>query len=1060
MKKRVLSFILAVVAVITTLPIVPLSSNAVAYDSSIVVNIAEDYASRGDTSYKNLCLGFVAKCFRSAYGFQSSSCCAYNYGSSYIDNTSKNDIPLGAVVFFGGSSVVCSGCGHKAGHIGIYVGDNKIIHSWSGKVQKTTIDYVINCGYPYRGYGWHGNYELSEGYLSKCIPHSSNLTVEITKATTLKTLPCSYRTDNKSQDVFTPPIGTQFKITNLLKNTANNYWYQTEYNGQTCYLYAGDAKTISANEGDITVSGLSVPSSLALGKSFSIKGLIKSSLLPLTEVGAYIYQGTTTSATPYMSSVQKIDNKYSYEVYNSKVDINLKFNNLPQGKYVYTLCAKVVNYSSNGTELKKAVEREEYLTVSSFSVGSTSGSTIFQPIWPTANAHKIHGLDTYFNGGTHNGIDILADSSDYNYQNIMSVANGEVYATRNKCSHENRGAGHACPDTWGNYFCIKHTVNGVTYFSVYAHVKYNSITVKAGDKVTAGQTIAQMGSSGGSTYYHLHLELWKGTYSDKNSQHAYTFDYFKNNPAQLSGLRFHKGFLNYNTTYKEWIKDNCSLNGDYYLYGTSHTHSYGAWEYSDTEQHVQYCSCGDAVYESHSLVLNNVWEPSCTYEGYIMYQCTICNTPIYETLPMIGHSYSNGKCIYCNQTHPNCVNGHNYSGIWYYLDDYTDIRYCDYCGYSTTINHQFINGICKRCGLTSFDCKYGHNYTSWVYNDCKTHKKQCNYCGQTDVDIHEYYNNWECIFCGYSSPECADGHDSYTSWYNYDSGTHARHCLNCGTVEYGDHWLDIDNGVIVTPATHTTEGLMKYYCFECEFSWPEIIDKIEEHNFGSRKDYNSTQHYRECECGEIEYSDHTFGKWENCGSSHVSECICGKTKYMYHEWDNGVVITPPSCTKTGETLFTCTVCKATEIGVSAKLDGHSFGAWQDYNDIKHKRMCDCGETEYENHNWDDGTTVSGVTTITCYDCKYQKAFVDTGDEPEIDENLPGGSFTGILGDVNLDGEIDAKDLTLLARHVAKIEYITDPKALINADINKDGGVSSEDLTKLARHVAKIEYIVQ
>ena len=87
-------------------------------------------------------------------------------------------------------------------------------------------------------------------------------------------------------------------------------------------------------------------------------------------------------------------------------------------------------------------------------------------------------------------------------------------------------------------------------------------------------------------------------------------------------------------------------------------------------------------------------------------------------------------------------------------------------------------------------------------------------------------------------------------------------------------------------------------------------------------------------------------------------------------------------------------------------------------------------------------------------------FVDTGDEPEIDESLPGGSFTGILGDVNLDGEIDAKDLTLLARHVAKIEYITDPKALVNADINKDGGVSSEDLTKLARHVAKIEYIVQ
>ena len=68
--------------------------------------------------------------------------------------------------------------------------------------------------------------------------------------------------------------------------------------------------------------------------------------------------------------------------------------------------------------------------------------------------------------------------------------------------------------------------------------------------------------------------------------------------------------------------------------------------------------------------------------------------------------------------------------------------------------------------------------------------------------------------------------------------------------------------------------------------------------------------------------------------------------------------------------------------------------------------------------------------------------------------------TALYGDVNLDGAIDAKDLTLLARHVAKIEYITDPQALVNADINKDGGISSEDLTKLARHVAKIEYITE
>ena len=64
----------------------------------------------------------------------------------------------------------------------------------------------------------------------------------------------------------------------------------------------------------------------------------------------------------------------------------------------------------------------------------------------------------------------------------------------------------------------------------------------------------------------------------------------------------------------------------------------------------------------------------------------------------------------------------------------------------------------------------------------------------------------------------------------------------------------------------------------------------------------------------------------------------------------------------------------------------------------------------------------------------------------------------LKGDVNLDGSVDAKDLTALARHVAKIQYITDPVALDNADVNSDGEVTAEDITKLARHVAKIESI--
>lgn len=59
-----------------------------------------------------------------------------------------------------------------------------------------------------------------------------------------------------------------------------------------------------------------------------------------------------------------------------------------------------------------------------------------------------------------------------------------------------------------------------------------------------------------------------------------------------------------------------------------------------------------------------------------------------------------------------------------------------------------------------------------------------------------------------------------------------------------------------------------------------------------------------------------------------------------------------------------------------------------------------------------------------------------------------------MGDLNLDGEVDASDLTLLARHVAKIELLQGA-ALTNADVDSDGDVDAEDLTVHARYVAKI-----
>ena len=83
-------------------------------------------------------------------------------------------------------------------------------------------------------------------------------------------------------------------------------------------------------------------------------------------------------------------------------------------------------------------------------------------------------------------------------------------------------------------------------------------------------------------------------------------------------------------------------------------------------------------------------------------------------------------------------------------------------------------------------------------------------------------------------------------------------------------------------------------------------------------------------------------------------------------------------------------------------------------------------------------------------------------EPQVIEKL---EIDFLIGDVNNDGVVTVKDVTLLQQYIAGFDNdgeplfdINDPKVFEQADVNGDGKIDIRDATEIQRYLA--EYIFE
>lgn len=222
--------------------------------------------------------------------------------------------------------------------------------------------------------------------------------------------------------------------------------------------------------------------------------------------------------------------------------------------------------------------------------------------------------------------------------------------------------------------------------------------------------------------------------------------------------------------------------------------------------------------------------------------------------------------------------------------------------------------VCHKNFDTNFD-----ELTDLVIPATGEHKWELVVGGYTDGATQ---HTVKCSVCGQKKDEAhADRPGDKSDKWESDKDSHWN-VYGCGTImnKTAHTW---DAGVETTPATCTKAGVKTYTCDVCKATKTEPIPVIA-HQYEWKHD--ETNHWQECSvCHDIiDKAEHTYASHKCEDTATCTKAECGYVKPAgQHNWDEGKVTTPATCTTDGVKTYTCKVCSETKTE-PIKASGHSL----------------------------------------------------------------------------------------------------------------------------------------
>ncbi len=307
-----------------------------------------------------------------------------------------------------------------------------------------------------------------------------------------------------------------------------------------------------------------------------------------------------------------------------------------------------------------------------------------------------------------------------------------------------------------------------------------------------------------------------------------------------------------------------------YVYPCSHEWTIWMFDGKDLVQHYRKCElCGEKEWANH--VFSGEFE--CIEDGHAQW-CEICQKGHSVVMAHSGGTATcamQAQCEVCEEYYGDIDEDNHIISEWQasVTDGIYHGRSCDCGEYSESGEHDFGEGYLGR-----FPDNYPAGGAAIIYT--------CGTCG------YKKYEETEC-------PHDYTGVKAYAGQLG-----HVLVCNICEQSTYEEpHTYDAG---VAGKYPDGSDGAMIYTCTVCGHTKHTAADHT--HAYGEWEDLSGSFmpncHYRECECGDIEYATHTLSsEWlESTPNGHAKECTdCGVAVWGAHDEDG----TDESCSICGYT---------------------------------------------------------------------------------------------------------------------------------------------------------------